>query len=341
MAHVFIAYHHTQVEFAYAVGQQLEAAGFTVWINPDPEAGHIWYDGWIDPAIRASFALIVIMTPAAKASEYIAYEWACGWGAGVAVIPVVAEAVDLHPRLAAFEPLDFVEGQPWDDLIRRVRERADIYSVGAIPVPEDAPFNVQQLASALNSACAEDRLAAVQTLAGIDHLAARRALEAAVQHPIYRDVRLAAVDAWAKVGGEDAIPTLLLALRDPDDQVGRAAAQALSVFGDAAIPGLIETARDETIRIGRRMAIWALSEIASPATVPGLIEGLGMGGWFAPRTSAVTLGRIGDARAVPALIEALSSEDRSLRALAAVALRQIGTPEAVAAVEQFERASFV
>ncbi len=60
-----------------------------------------------------------------------------------------------------------------------------------------------------------------------------------------------------------------------------------------------------------------------------------MTGWFAPRTSAVTLGKIGDPRAVPGLIDALHSDDDSLQALAAAALDAIGTPESRAAADRW------
>ena len=42
----------------------------------------------IDLSIKNAFALIVIMTPEAKASEYVTYEWAFAWGVVVKVIPV-------------------------------------------------------------------------------------------------------------------------------------------------------------------------------------------------------------------------------------------------------------
>ncbi len=39
MAHIFIAYHHNDVELAYQIAEKLQERGLAVWINPDPETG--------------------------------------------------------------------------------------------------------------------------------------------------------------------------------------------------------------------------------------------------------------------------------------------------------------
>ncbi len=51
MAHVFISYHRSDADFAFAAQQELESAGFTAELNPLPDAGTVWYP-WIEAALR-------------------------------------------------------------------------------------------------------------------------------------------------------------------------------------------------------------------------------------------------------------------------------------------------
>jgi HEAT repeat protein len=305
MAHIFITYHHADAELAFAAQQQLEAAGFAVWINPLPEAGTICAP-WIDDGLRGAFALVAILSPAARAAEVITYEWSFALGAGITVIPVIAAAidVDLHPRLMEMDALDFAEAPRWDDLLARVYERADDLSRAVISIPE------------LYAHSPAERIAAVKMASG-------PALIAAVKHPIYADVRQAAAERLGEIGGDEALAALLVTLCDADDAVSRAAALALAKFGDDAVPGLAAVMRGDS-RMGKRTAVWVLSMIGTPATVPALIEALAMPGWFAPRSAAVTLGRLRDPRAVPALMAALDSEDEALVKHAQEALAAMG-----------------
>jgi TIR domain len=122
MQHVFISYRHEDIDFAENVISRLEREGFTTWADSEIGAGEEWRTS-IDLAIKNSFALIVIMTPRAKASEYVTYEWAFAWGVGIRVIPIMLTPTDLHPRLEALQYLDFTsaKSRPWDRLIEEVK----------------------------------------------------------------------------------------------------------------------------------------------------------------------------------------------------------------------------
>lgn len=123
MSHVFISYKNEDVDFAENVKSRLKDAGFTAWID-DAEigAGEEWRTK-IDQAVGDALALIVIMTPEAKASEYVTYEWAFALGAGVKVIPVKLKETELHPRLKVLQHLDFTntKNRPWIKLIEEVQ----------------------------------------------------------------------------------------------------------------------------------------------------------------------------------------------------------------------------
>jgi uncharacterized protein YciU (UPF0263 family) len=87
--HIFISHHGDDGDFADVLKLNLQNADFEAWIDTDRlRVGDDWRKE-IDEAIRSAVALIVVMTPSAKSSEYVTYEWAFAWGAGVKVIPIL------------------------------------------------------------------------------------------------------------------------------------------------------------------------------------------------------------------------------------------------------------
>jgi isopentenyl diphosphate isomerase/L-lactate dehydrogenase-like FMN-dependent dehydrogenase len=151
MKQVFISYQHDDGDFADALIQRVQEAGFPTWIDNDQlQAGTDWREG-IDHAIKASCALIVIMSPAAKASEYVTYEWAFAWGAGIKVIPILYKPTPLHPRLETLHYLDFVKhsSRPWNKLIALIKEIAQESpptSQQQVPVLSDEVQKISKLA---------------------------------------------------------------------------------------------------------------------------------------------------------------------------------------------------
>lgn len=123
MSQVFISYSHKDSKFAEFLKTKIEEANFDVWMFPKLRAGLVWREE-IDEEIRKSFALIVIMTPAAKESEYVTYEWAFAYGVGVRVIPLLLKLgpKEVHPRLEALQCRDFRKNQPWDELLKDLQD---------------------------------------------------------------------------------------------------------------------------------------------------------------------------------------------------------------------------
>jgi hypothetical protein len=122
VSHVFISYKTEDVDFAENVKSRLKEAGFTAWLDAEISAGEEWRTA-IDRAMKDALALIVIMTPEAKVSEYVTYEWAFALGKGVKVIPVILRTTKLHPRLEVLQRLDFtnIKNRPWIKLIDETR----------------------------------------------------------------------------------------------------------------------------------------------------------------------------------------------------------------------------
>ena len=123
MNHIFISHSHSDGDFAEILTHKFTEAQLMVWTDVAIPGGEDWRRE-IDKAIKESFALIVVMTPEAKASEYVTYEWAFAWGAGVKVVPVLLKKTELHPRLESLQYLDFTNrsARPWPKLIELLRE---------------------------------------------------------------------------------------------------------------------------------------------------------------------------------------------------------------------------
>lgn len=128
MGHVFISYARKDTRFVEGLRQKLKEANFEVWTDSVVRPGNDWRQE-IDEAIRNAFALLVIITPNARTSEYVTYEWAFALGLGLTVIPVVLKPMALHPRLEFLQHVDFTprrgEDYPWDRLIDALRAIQD------------------------------------------------------------------------------------------------------------------------------------------------------------------------------------------------------------------------
>ncbi len=120
----FISHAKEDGDFAENLKSRMAQAGYTGWIDTDVlEAGTDWRKE-IDEAILGSRAVILVLSPDSKASEYVTYEWAYGLGLGLRVVPLLLRETPIHPRLEAFQYLDFTNrrARPWDRLFALLDE---------------------------------------------------------------------------------------------------------------------------------------------------------------------------------------------------------------------------
>jgi hypothetical protein len=124
---VFLSHSKLDGDFAELAKFKFAEVGFEAWIDNDRlEPGVDWRQE-IDDSIQKSIALIAIMSPEARESEYVTYEWSFAWGAKKHVIPVMLRETPLHPRLAALQYLDFTNrrARPWSRLFEAIQRRND------------------------------------------------------------------------------------------------------------------------------------------------------------------------------------------------------------------------
>lgn len=241
MSHIFISYNQSDADFAAVLSIYIEKAGVDTWMDKSRlRPGQDW-SVEIDEAIINSHALVVIMSPEAKSSEYVTYEWSFALGAGVQVIPILYKETILHPRLGRLHYLKFTDTtvRPWDLLLETVKAAVNQSGVYAVRIPRDAPPHVKSAIVALDSANAADREGAVSVLANTDHPTAKEALLSALRHPL-RSVRW---DAALHVSDDErvvsALTDVLLSEKAPLEKL-LSTAEHLAGFGVAGMNALLE-----------------------------------------------------------------------------------------------------
>jgi len=119
--HLFISYARNDAEFVNRLTKRLKSLKLATWRDIDAlRAGEHWQAS-IDKALSSAAALVVVLSPRAVKSAYVAYEWAFALGAGKTVIPIIAGKIaraSIHPRLSGLQSVDFTKrGKPWLRLI--------------------------------------------------------------------------------------------------------------------------------------------------------------------------------------------------------------------------------
>ena len=334
MKHIFISHEKSDADFARVLIIELEKAGFSTWVDHDRLYGGDDWRAEIDQAIRDASVLIVVMTPEARQSEYVTYEWAFALGVGVTVIPVMLRDTTLHPRLAILQYLNFtnLKVRPWSELIEAVKKATNIPDTSTEDSVQNIPVFIIEATKALNRANRPERREAVKSLALANHPAARDALIEALRHPI-KDVRIYA--ALVLLQFDDlviqAIPTLLDIQYDEDTELYRQVMEALLQTGSNAVPGLLEALHNGN-KVMRRNAARILGQIGNLDATPGLLAALKDEDVEVRRNAAMALRDIKSSDAVSGLLAALKDVDVDVRRGAAFALIPIGTFEAIPAL---------
>lgn len=199
MRHIFISYKHEDEDFVAILEEKLRAEGFIIWTDKDLVVGEDWKQG-IDDAIRNAFALIVVLTPAARTSEYVTYEWAFAWGVGVKVIPIMLVKTEIHPRLETLQYLNFTnrreEKQPWGKLVERLKKLQEKMVQSELNV---------LLRDLQNSKIAATRQKAAERLGEIRAVAAIPTLIEALNHDRSKRVQVAALEALEKIDTDETV----------------------------------------------------------------------------------------------------------------------------------------
>ncbi len=137
-------------------------------------------------------------------------------------------------------------------------------------------------------------------------------------------VRKAAAEALGKIGDPQAVEPLIDVFKEIEGYTGEAEIEALVKIGAPAVEPLIAALKAEDSRV-RWGAARALGKIGESRAVEALIATLRDKNGFVRRAAAEALGEIGDVRAVEPLIDVLKYDlYDDVRKAAAEALHQLG-----------------
>jgi HEAT repeat protein/beta-lactamase regulating signal transducer with metallopeptidase domain len=220
--------------------------------------------------------------------------------------------------------------------------RSDLTAQGVVPRPPAVPDSVAaRLSREIELASKRARLDAAQArhLARTELQAARAAVAWAPAPPappvppapaaLTAEIRASlarAPRAWAAVAGAGgdrrrdttsiAVPALIVALKDGDVEVRRAAAQSLSNLEDPrAIPALIEALRDADAEV-RSCAASGLGQFEDKRAVPGLVALLKDSNKDVRHAALSSLGSFRDQVPTEAIVTALGDTDADIKVAA-------------------------
>jgi hypothetical protein len=124
MSHIFISYNRLSVDFVNTLDGKLKEQSFNTWVDSELALTQNWVQG-IEKAIQEAFLVLAVMTPKAKESEYVTYEWSYALGHNIPVAVLMLEMVELHPRLQHYQYIDFATPsqiqRPWPKLYAEIR----------------------------------------------------------------------------------------------------------------------------------------------------------------------------------------------------------------------------
>src|SRR5690606_18679775 len=96
-------------DFARKLHDDLEKAGFNVWLDVhDIQGGEDW-NGAIDRALQAAWAVCVVLTPGAVASIQVQSEWNDALERHLPIIPLFVQNCTVPRVLKVFNWYDFRE----------------------------------------------------------------------------------------------------------------------------------------------------------------------------------------------------------------------------------------
>ena len=186
----------------------------------------------------------------------------------------------------------------------------------------------RELTALLGAPEREKRVAAALALANLGDKSVLTNLVHALNTGAGSDNRQHLVEALGIIGDATAVPALLAALNDAEEDVRSQSVWSLGNIGEpSAVGPLVQSLADTNFYV-RFAAAFALIGLTNPAVQPALEARLDDGELRVRTAAASSLAFHGSARAVPALVAALRCSDDWQRLAAAMSLLRLNSPEA-------------
>lgn len=120
---IFICYSRRDEAFALRLARDLRDAGIGIWMDQlDIPAGAVW-DKEVESALRVTRTTLVVLSPAAVASDNVRDEIGAAVDARDRIIPVLYQKCDVPLRLSRYQYVDFTGEYPrsFDRLVRQIQ----------------------------------------------------------------------------------------------------------------------------------------------------------------------------------------------------------------------------
>jgi len=152
----FLSYSRANKDFAVRLARELKAEGFWVWLDQlDIPAGSRW-DVEVEKALEECEIFMIIMTPAAIASENVRDEMGYAIDNGKRFLPVLLEKCNVPLRLRRFQYVDFTN-KSFDDGVESAKDLLrSLIAQTTIPRAEFTGSQVQAEADRIAAQKAEE-----------------------------------------------------------------------------------------------------------------------------------------------------------------------------------------
>lgn len=265
MSHIFISHSHDDSVFVQELAKELSSARILYWLDTDfLYAGDYW-EKEIDTAIENALAVLLVMSPSAKQSEYVTYEWAYAFGVGTKIIPIYLETVEWHPKLdpSKIQYIDFrKDDKPYSELIANLLRLQNPNNL-----PEESEYLNRNKHLALQGENEQSRKNAIENIVKYDDEQVPDILvEISETARLIDSKTFAAIRLAEKFADARAISGLVVGISKNNPYQSRAVT-VIQTFGEKAVDGLIELldaewseARYEAVRI---LGNWKVEKVAN------------------------------------------------------------------------------
>jgi hypothetical protein len=144
MAQIFLSYSRKDHGPMTAVKTALIRARLTVWTDEELQPGTPWQRR-IESEIKAAFCMVVLLSPAAKDSDWVRAEISRARMAGINIVPMIVDGQTPEDFLPlGFENMDWIDIRRRDQVARGLARLVEAVTSAIVPViagkdPDDFP----------------------------------------------------------------------------------------------------------------------------------------------------------------------------------------------------------
>lgn len=310
---IFLSYSRKDEEPMRLIAKFLRAQGIKVWVDNEKliPGTPIWEDE-VEKAIRNAVAIVVVLSPDSKNSEWVKREMTMADQYQKRVFPVLTrgdETTSISLRLINRQFVDL--RQNWDEGLKSLSDALSFYI---------SEFNIHEKATPVLPEPEKARVSSPKPLLETKPVEKNEPVTKPKSNQSSESPARGNVFGWLTGGAKRLIPQLT------DATTRDRAAQELIRLDADAVPPLLEALQTRDLDL---LPVYQQVLARIPSASPALIKTLREAHPIIRARVADVLSIRKDRKTVPALLEALKGEYYTVRARAAIALGRIGDQQAI------------